>query len=123
MRFLDPGTAQFGCAAHDRQGVYGDPVRLAPGSRHTLEIYTGAMYPDSRVIYASWFAPETYDFSQARCLVKVDGAVVTDIKPFQSSPSAPWRVVANTNGLFRNPKLAGPSQVLSSQRIVAPPQL
>jgi hypothetical protein len=123
MRYLDPGTAQFGCAAHDRQGVYGDPVRLAPGSRHTLEIYTGAMYPDSRVIYASWFAPETYGFSQARCLVKVDGAVVTDIKPFQSSPSAPWRVVANTNGLFRNPKLAGPSQVLSSQRIVAPPQL
>jgi hypothetical protein len=123
MRYLDPGTAQFGCAVHDGQGVYGDPVRLAPGSSHTLEIYTGAMYPDSRVIYASWFAPETYDSAHARCLVKVDGAIVTDITPFRSSPSAPWRVVANTSGLFRNSKLAGPSQVLSSQRIVAPPQL
>jgi len=120
MRYLDPGTAQFGCAAHDRQGVYGDPVRLPPG-RHTLEIYTGAMYPDSRVIYASWFAPETYDSTHARCLVKVDGEIVSDIRPFQSSPSAPWRVVANTSGLFRDPKLAGPSQVLSSQRNVAPP--
>jgi hypothetical protein len=114
MRYLDPGTAQFGCAMHDRQGVYGDPVSLAPGGTYTLDIYTGAMYPNSRVIYASWFAPQTYDSSQARCLVKVDSAIVTDIRPFQSSPSAPWRVVAGTNG---------PSLVLRSQRIVAPPPL
>jgi len=116
MRYLDPGTAQFGCAAHGRPGVYGGPVRLAPGSRHTLEVYTGAMYPDSRVIYASWFAPETYDSSHARCLVEVDGEIVTDITPFRFSPSAPWRVVTNI-------KLTGPSQVLSSRRIVTPPQL
>lgn len=111
MRYLDPGAAQFGCAVHDRPGVYGDPVRLAPGSSHTLEIYTGAMYPESPVIYASWFTPETYGSSHSRCVVKVDGAIVTDIRPFPSSPSAPWRVVA------------GPSQVLSTQRIAAPPGL
>ena len=123
MRYVDPQTAQFGCAAHDRQVAYGEPVTLAPGARHTLEIYTGAMYPDSRVIYDSWFAPETYDSSHARCLVKLDGAIVTDIRPFRSAPSPPWAVVADTGGHFRNAKSGGPSHVLSSQRIGAPPGL
>src|SRR3974377_2295806 len=80
MRYLDPATVQFGCAVHDREGAYGLPMKLAPGSRHTVEIYTGSMYPDSRQIYASWFdpkkyAPETYDSSHARCVVTADGAV------------------------------------------------
>lgn len=118
MRYLDSETAQFGCAVHDRPAIYGQPLHLASGSTHTIEAYTGAMYPDSRVIYASWFtpdkfAPETYDSAHARCVVRVDGATVTDIRPFAAPPSAPWRVVANTSG--------GPNRIVSSVRIAAPP--
>lgn len=139
MRSLDSGTVQFGCAVHGREASYGRPVQLAPGSIHTIEAYTGAMYPDSRVIYASWFdpktfAPETYDSAHSRCAVRVDGATVNDIRPSEAAPgagklvfdkagnlqvssnggrSAPWRVVADTHG--------GPSRILSSRRILAPP--
>jgi hypothetical protein len=120
MRYESPTVARFGCDCWGAYNVWGDPVPLPPDTPVDVEIYSDRLYPATEERFKTFFSSSSFAEVRDRCLIRVDGRTVTDLRRPACHPGVPGRISILRNHLSAYLGTDFRGRVISVDRVGTP---